>query len=143
MALPRQIEGVDIRLPDTYARQPGMGTPSNPDLEGLDLLDRAYAEMSGIAVGWVARNDSFRCACLLCGLRHEVPRAGAQKEAVAYQGLVAFLVMVAKSRCEHWEKYLEMKRDPAFLDSEDMTLMLIALKKGRRPRARSTKCQES
>jgi len=122
-----------------------MDIPRDPVLEGLSITDRAYAALSGIAMGWLENYRGFRCACLLCGIRIDRPREDCPRNLVVYETILAFLVEIGRLKCEHWGKYQDMRNDPEYSSSEDMINVLALLKRGRvsHGRPRKVPCQES
>jgi hypothetical protein len=80
--------------------------------KGLDLNARAYAEVTGIAVGWL-RNEQrvFRCGCWVCEFVIEEMCGDRTPAIVQAATLTVFQLKVEKHGCLHWGKYVRYREE--------------------------------
>ena len=79
---------------------------------GLDLDARAYAEVTGIAVGWLdGKRQVFRCGCWVCEFVVEVHCGDKDPQATQAGAIVQFEEQTARYGCLHWNKYMRYREE--------------------------------
>ena len=77
---------------------------------GLDLDARAYAEVTGIAVGWLFdERKIFRCGCWVCEFVVELECRGKDPLLVETATIAEFEGLLTRYGCLHWNKYLRYR----------------------------------
>lgn len=79
--------------------------------KGLDLDARAYAEVTGIVLGWIDGNRIFRAGCWVCEFVVEQERGLHDMKTAQFGAINLFEVEVEKNGCLHWDKYMRYREE--------------------------------
>lgn len=84
---------------------------------GLDLDARAYAEVTGIALGWLDNEKkTFRCGCWVCEFIVERSCDNHEARLVQATVVIEFEDQLDKYGCLHWYKYMRYHEEAPMPD---------------------------